>query len=141
MVALLSKLPYGCTSISQIVVSGTCKQLLMHFKDCTEPIFTVRNEVAKVMFLHLSVILSTGGGFCFSACWDTSPPGTRPPGADPPGSRHPPGADTPQEQTPPRSRPPWSRHPPGADTPQEQIPPPPETDTKTVTLTVHVNEA
>ena len=25
-------------------------------------IFTVRNEVAKVMFLHLSVILSTGGG-------------------------------------------------------------------------------
>ena len=26
------------------------------------PIITVRNEVAKVMFLHVSVILCTGGG-------------------------------------------------------------------------------
>ena len=37
-------------------------------------IFTVRNEVAKVMFLHLSVILCTGGAVCLSACWDTTPP-------------------------------------------------------------------
>ena len=51
--------------------------------------FTVRNEVAKVMFLHLSVILFMGrglwfcsrGGVCLSACWDTTP--------------------SPQEQTPP----------------------------------------
>ena len=27
-------------------------------------VFTVLNEVAKVMFLHVSVILSTGGGKC-----------------------------------------------------------------------------
>ena len=58
-------------------------------------LFTGRNKVvAKVIFLHLSVILFTGGGFCLSACWDAHPP---------------PGADTPsREQTPPH---------PGADTP------------------------
>ena len=53
----------------------------------------------KVMFLHVSVILFTGG-VCPIACWGT------PPGADPL-----PGADSPWEQTPP-----GSRHPPGADT-------------------------
>ena len=44
-------------------------------------IFTVRNEVAKVMFLHLSVILFTPGvgGVCLSACWDTTPLGSTPP--------------------------------------------------------------
>ena len=56
-------------------------------------IFTVRNEVAKVMFLHVSVILSTGGGVCLSACWDTTtttpPPRTGTPlGAGTPHSRH-----------------------------------------------------
>ena len=54
---------------------------------------TGRNEVvAKVMFLLVSVILSTGGGVCLSACWDTSPPPRerRPPKeGDPPGRRHP----------------------------------------------------
>ena len=30
----------------------------------SEHIITVRNEVAKVMFLHMSVILFTGGGGC-----------------------------------------------------------------------------
>ena len=71
------------------------------------------------MFLQASVILSTGGGVCLSACWDTTPPR-----ADtPPGSRHPPqqtpptGADTPQEQTPsPRSRHPTEQTPPGKQT-------------------------
>ena len=58
-------------------------------------VITVRNEVAKVMFLHLSVILSTGG-VCLSACWDT------PPGATP--RKHTPG------NTPPRSTPPGSTH-------------------------------
>ena len=54
---------------------------------------------AKVMFLQASVILSTaGGGVCLSACWNTTPPGSRPPWI-----RHQPGADTP-----------WSRHPPGS---------------------------
>ena len=83
---------------------------------------------AKVMFLQASVILLTGG-VCLSACWDATtlpgadtPQSRHPPGADPPeqtpGSRHPPPrADTPWEQSPrsrcpPRSRPPWSRHPP-----------------------------
>ena len=49
--------------------------------------------VAKVIFLHLFVILFTGG-VCLSACWDTTTP----------------RADTPQEQTPPKSR-----HPPPLD--------------------------
>ena len=37
-----------------------------------------RNElVAKVIFLHLSVILFTEG-VCLSACWDAPPPPRRP---------------------------------------------------------------
>ena len=60
-------------------------------------IFTVRNEVAKVIFLHLSIILFTGG-VCLSACWDTTPPDqAQPPKTrHPPGTRHhpPPGAET-----------------------------------------------
>ena len=47
------------------------------------------------MFLHVSVILSTGG-VCLSACWDTIPNWTR---QTPPGTRHPLG-----DQTPPRTR-------------------------------------
>ena len=73
-------------------------------------IFTGHNEVvAKVIFLHLSVILFTGGGVCLIACWDTTTPPweqTPPPGADPP------GADTPL----------WSRHPQEADTPRADPP-------------------
>ena len=99
-------------------------------------IITGSNEVvAKVIFLHLSVILFTGG-VCLSACWDTPrsryppeqtpPQEQRPPRADTP---HPPGVDTPQEQTtreqtpttreqiPPRADPPGSRHPPWKQTP------------------------
>ena len=74
---------------------------------------TGRNKVvAKVIFLHLSVILFTGGGLpqCMLGC-------------PPRGSRHPPGADTPREQTPPGSRhnppeqsPSWNQTPPGTDT-------------------------
>ena len=97
----------------------------LHERSGTE-LITGRNEVvAKVIFLHLSVILFTGG-VCLSACWDTTPPEQTPPPPEQtntPGSRHPleqnppgadpPGADTPpQEQTPPR-----------ADTPPEQTPP------------------
>ena len=72
---------------------------------------TVRNEVAKVMFLQLSVCPQ--GGVCLSACWDTTPPGTR----HPPGSRHThPGISPPLPQ---------SRHPPGPGPPppREQTPP------------------
>ena len=114
----------------------------------------MRNEVAKVMFLHVSVILSTGGGSALLHAGIPPPhPRTRhPPGADthppradtPLGADNPLGGDTPQEQTPPRSRHPLGadppgrrppgRRPPGADTPREQTPPradtpPPGADT------------
>ena len=82
---------------------------------------TGSNEVvAKVIFLHLSVILFTGG--CLPQCMlgyhtpprsRQTPPEQTPPQADTPPSRHPP------EQTPPRSR-----HPSRADTPLGQTPPP-----------------
>ena len=100
--------------------------------------FTCRNEVvAKLIFLHLSVILFTGV-VCLSACWDTTPPaGSRHPPEQTPIPReqtppweqttareqtHPPREQTPREETPrsrhppPERTPPWSRHPPGADT-------------------------
>ena len=95
-------------------------------------LITVRNEVAKVMFLQASVC--PHGGVCLSACWNTThPPGEQtPPEQTPPtpreqtplgvdipllvGADPPPGADTPREQT----HPPRSRHTP----PQEQTPPP-----------------
>ena len=80
-------------------------------------IITGCNEVvAKVIFLHLFVILFTGGGgVCLGACWDTTPLG----------SRHPPRADNPPEQMSPGSRHhPGSRHPLGADTsPRADFPP------------------
>ena len=104
-------------------------------------IITGRNEVvAKVIFLHVSVINSVRGeGVCLSACWDT-PPGTRqtPPGPDPLQTRQttPPGtrlttpldqadhplprdqADAPmtRQTTPPRDQ---------ADPPSDQADPPP----------------
>ena len=68
-------------------------------------IFTVRNEVAKVMFLHLSVCHSAhrwGGSASVHA-------GTPPQSRHPPRSRHPPGTSTPQ-----------TRNPPGALTPPPQ---------------------
>ena len=48
-----------------------------------------QRSCGKVMFLHLSVILSTGG-VCLIACWDTHTP----PGQTPPPSRDPHWADT-----------------------------------------------
>ena len=80
-------------------------------------VFTGRNEVvAKVIFLHLSVILFTGGVSSREnlPAWRTppssenppcqgEPPPTRenPPGPDPPGPEPPPGPDPP---SPPGSR-------------------------------------
>ena len=64
--------------------------------------FTGRNEVvAKVMFLLVSVILSTGGG----------------PGKETPLGRRPPTA-----RSPPAGRPPWQGGPPGRDSPQQGAP-------------------
>ena len=71
-------------------------------------VFTGRNEfVAKVIFLHLFVILFTGGGGC------GIPQGTE---ADPPQTMHTP-PPPPPDQTPPQTRyTPWTR-PPRPDTP------------------------
>ena len=72
-----------------------CVDIFTSLVTTTMGIFTGRNEVVvKVIFLHLFVILFTGG-VCLSACWDTTPL---------------PGADTPPEQTPPEQTTP------GADT-------------------------
>ena len=84
-------------------------------------IFTGRNEVvAKVIFLHLSVILFTGGSASVHA--GIPPIRSRPPWSrhHPPRNRHyPPRADTtPREQTPP----PQTRHP--TNPPTDQADPP-----------------
>ena len=91
-------------------------------------LITGRNEVvATVIFLHLFVILFTGG--CLPQCMlgyhppqeQTPPPKQTNPRADTPGAETPLGADIP----------PRNRHPLGADTPKEQTPPeqtPPEAD-------------
>ena len=77
------------------------------------PIVTGRNEVvAKVIFLHLSVIHSVHRGGMPQCMLGYPPPEQTPPlGADPPGADPPPGADT------PLSRPSKSRHPPGSRPP------------------------
>ena len=64
-------------------------------------IVTGRNEVvAKVIFLHLLVILFTGGGSALVHA-GIPPPEQTPAGSKhPPGSRHPPEADPPGKQTP-----------------------------------------
>ena len=72
-------------------------------------IIALRNKVVKVMFLHLCVILFTGG-VCLSACWGTPQPqiadpfsqGGDPPAADPPPISHSLlEADTPGGRQPP----------------------------------------
>ena len=73
---------------------------------------------AKVMFLQVSVILSTWGGGVSASGADPrgadTPLRTRhPPGPHPLWSKHPLETDTPPEQTPPRSR----------HTPPDQTPP------------------
>ena len=89
-------LPRGCTP-----APPPCGQNSWHTLVKTLPF---RNEVAKVMFLHLSVCLSTGGrglpqcmlGYYPPPRAVTLPPTRHPPGPAPPlGSRSPPGAGTP----------------------------------------------
>ena len=89
-------------------------------------VFTGRNEiVAKVIFLHLFVILFTGGGCSSVHVRIASPPKQTPQEADtPPRSRHPPRSrqppkkqTPPQEADPPRSRSPKKQTPQEADTP------------------------
>ena len=93
---------------------------------CLNYLITGRNEVvAKVIFLHLSVIHSLHRGGLPQCML-----GYHPPGPDtPPTRHHPPGTDTPPtrhppDETPPGSRPPWEQPSPlGAD-PPHQTPPP-----------------
>ena len=76
-------------------------------------IVTGRNEVvAKVIFLHLSVILFTGGSASVHA------------GIPPPPARRPPSKETPpkKEAPPQKEAPPRRRHPPAKETPWEGDP-------------------
>ena len=101
---------------------------LLHVKlQCPwSSIVTGRNEVvAKVIFLHLFVILFTGGGGGgIPEGTEADPPGLYPPSEQtPPQTRHTPRANT------PRTRPPGSRplrdQTPLDQTPPEQTPAPP----------------
>ena len=94
-------------------------------------IVTGHNEVvAKVMFLHVCVILFTGG---VSRQGEPSVQGELPLGREnppsgagrTPKSRHPPGQGEPPRagRTPRQGESPRSRHPPRADTPPEADPP------------------
>ena len=93
----------------------------------SENLITVRNEVAKVMFLHLSVILFTGG--LLQCMLGYHPPGTdTPPGGDTPLDHTPPGPgtpgpDTPRPGTPQTRHPPWTRCLPRTRHPPPDIPP------------------
>ena len=73
------------------------------------------------MFLHLSVILFTGGVSTSVHAGIHTPPGQ----ATPPGSTHTPqeAYPLPRKHTPPESTP--QKHPPGKHTPQEAHPPEP----------------
>ena len=83
-------------------------------------IITVRNEVAKVMFLHLSVILFTGGGYLGRyPSWTGTP--SR---ADtPPRPGTPLGRYTPRTGTPARPGTPPGRYTPGRYTPRTRYTP------------------
>ena len=83
-------------------------------------IFTVSNEVVKVMFLQACVCPHGG---CLPQCMlgyhthtplgEDTPPGSRhPPGSRPPQEQTHPPEQTPPEETPPEQTPPPSRHPP-----------------------------
>ena len=92
-------------------------------------IFTGRNEVvAKVIFLHLSVILFTGGlPQCMLGC---HPLPRRPPGGRPPRRRHPCQGDPLPRRPPAKETPPPlpKRRPPAKETPpQKEVPPAKET--------------
>ena len=79
---------------------------------------TDRNEVVvKVMFLHVCVILFTGGSPARKNPHRTG----RPPGqGEPPWEQTPPRADTPRGQIHLGANPPRQGEPPGADTPQSR---------------------
>ena len=94
------------------------KEVILSTLDITivTVLITVRNEVAKVMFLHLSVILFTEGGSTWAGvAWTRYTP----PGRYPPDQVHPPGPGTPSQA----GNPPGPGTPPGRSIPQDQVPP------------------
>ena len=107
---------------------------MRHLLNFNVLIFTGRNEVvAKVMFLHVCVILFTGGGGLRA-----DPPWTRqtplPPGPGrpphPPRTRQTPLPSPPKDQAEPPPPPQPGRHPPDqADPPQTRQTPPDQADT------------
>ena len=105
---------------------STCRLRFIYIERKRTPIFTGRNEiVAKVIFLHLSVILFMGGVSASVHAGIPTLPDWTPPRADTPPREQTPslGADTPQSRNPP-----GADSPPGADTPGVDTPPP-EADT------------
>ena len=115
------------TASTKLAFSGKvnlAKSLCLKYYHRNGTFITSRNEVvAKVIFLHLFVILFTGGGLPQCMLGYHPPEQTHippSPWSRPPGSRHLPRSRHPPEQTPlPRSR----HHPPRADTSPEQTPP------------------
>ena len=93
-----------------------CPKWLVKPNSSYSDYYRPQQSLAKVMFLQVSVILSTGGGVCLSACWDT----THPPGADIPL-----GADTPRADTllplEPGTPPGTKYTPPGLSTPPPRL--------------------
>ena len=96
-------------------------QVTVSLKTVRIAVITVRNEVAKVMFLQVSVCPQEGWG-CLPQCMlgyhmppeqTHIPTGSRHPSRSrPPPEQVPPGADTPEQTPPPKQTPPRSRHPP-----------------------------
>ena len=92
------------------------------FYDLIKDLITVRNEVAKVMFLHLSVSHSVHRGVYLLLGGVPAPKGVH--AHPPPGSRYPPGRCTPLAGTPPgQVNPSRQVHPPGRHTPWAGTPP------------------
>ena len=107
---ILGNFSYSCSKISgvyRIFLRGAVTPKVGVLTYYYRP----RRSWGKVMFLHVSVIVFTGG-VCISACWDTPPPqeDTRktPPKTYPPGRPHQEDTrKTPQEDTPPGSNACW----------------------------------
>ena len=86
-----------CTSFS-VAFPNYSSLRISHFAYNTNMVITVRNEVAKVMFLQACVCPHGGGGWCLPQCMLGYPPrANTPQGADTPPSH--PGADTPPGET------------------------------------------
>ena len=90
-----------CTSFS-VAFPNYSSLRISHFAYNTNMVITVRNEVAKVIFLQACLCVHTGG-VSASMHAGIPPPSRHPSGSRhtplPPGSRHPPGADTPPGET------------------------------------------